>query len=736
MSENQEKILAFDNQFHEFGTQIVEGVECVSTPFPVIVESGNKLSLELSQIELRELLSSIQVGAEWAYPDKSQQILFNFMKGLICAPSNPETGCVKYLPSASFIKYFPDNPYIAGDKSAGWNKEAWFVFPTFDTLFPDWIDNWLNGAITSLTNYEPTDVLFNLESLPIQPIDAFLNGGGILPKIEIRFNGTGEIDVTLLSFPLGGKAVIELDNEPNVLDILTGGIIDPASFIVELNRDILSFPPDEYPIVQFPLTVETDGEHVLYIVFVPTLDDALLPVGFGGGFRSIELCGFSEGGVTVGIEQIVWDGCQLKTITNGIETVVVTSEQIEACLDIPSGGGGGGGVVALGATYNITPSANATTTSSTYVALNQGQQNHTFTKANALIGVGWSAAHAVAQSAFLRPSLLKDAVRQNGINLTEARGFGTSPKELWAWDYFEDIPLGVNALEIEGKSSSGTASFLSSSDVQWVVIEFDEISSLFVEDIRIFEGELQKKISGVWIDVSDSFEAIIASLQSQVSAAAANAAAAVNTANNALTVAQGAVNVNNTQNTRLSIIEGDIEDLELDAAAQAVTLSDHEIRIDALEASSGASSPYLDGGVWSEDFAWFDADETSILPFVKTDGFFASNGIASNFSPSPNRAGVVFSPLIGNGITHIAVKLVRLGHTNPMLINVDINGITNNGLYATFDQEVTGAGVQILWMRVPNLVSNGIIITAESANSDRFYLHGLRVLGRGVNPFI
>lgn len=84
MSESQEKILAFDNQFHEFGTQIVEGVECVSTPFPIIVESGNYVFLDLTETELRELLSSIQIGAEWAYPDKSQQILFNFMKGLIC----------------------------------------------------------------------------------------------------------------------------------------------------------------------------------------------------------------------------------------------------------------------------------------------------------------------------------------------------------------------------------------------------------------------------------------------------------------------------------------------------------------------------------------------------------------------------------------------------------------------------------------------------------------------------
>lgn len=84
MSESQEKILAFDNKFHEFGTQIVTGTDCVISPFPIIDESENYIFLTLTGSELREILSSIEIGSQWAYPDKSQQILFNFMKGLIC----------------------------------------------------------------------------------------------------------------------------------------------------------------------------------------------------------------------------------------------------------------------------------------------------------------------------------------------------------------------------------------------------------------------------------------------------------------------------------------------------------------------------------------------------------------------------------------------------------------------------------------------------------------------------
>lgn len=730
MSEKQEKILAFDNQFHEFGTQTVEGVECVTTPFPIIVESGNLVNLELSQTELRELLSSIQVGAEWAYPDKSQQILFNFMKGLICSPQNPESGCIRYLPSAPFIKFFPDNPYIANDKSSGWNKEAWFVFPTFDTLFPDWIDNWLNGAISSLTNYEPTDVLFNLESLPINPIDAFLNGGGVLPKIEIRFSGSGELDVTLLSFPLGGKAVIELDNEPNVLDILTGGIIDPNSFIVELNRDVLNFPPDEYPIVQFPLTVETSGEHVLYICFIPTLDDSLLPIGFGGGFRSVELCGFSQEG-NMGIEQIVWDGCQLKSITSGVETIIVTAAQIEACLDIPEGGGGGGGLLA--SVYETRPAV-FNTNSLTFVDATNWLINHTFTKSKAIVQVSVYASNSQSFVGTFR-TLVNGVAGDNAI---EVEVVASALRQTIMTDVFSDIALGSQVIKVQAKSSNvnGVSSISSQHSMLVTILEFDDASSIFVEDIRIFEGELQKKIGGVWLNVADSFEAIIASLQSQVSAAAANAAAAVSTANNALSVAQGAVNVNNAQNIRLDDLETFQEDAELSLSQLSLSVNDHETRIDALEASSGGSSDYFEGGVWSENYTWSDAGINGVPPFTITDGFGASIGVASNTSPSPNKAGVVFTPVRNNQITHVGVKLIRLGHTNPMLINVDINGITNNGFYATFDQDIAAAGEHIIWLRVPNLVSDGIIITAESQNADRFYLRGLILLGRGINPFI
>lgn len=730
MGEIQEKILAYDNQFHEFGTQTVEGVECVTTPFPVIVESGNLVNLELSQTELRELLSSIQVGAEWAYPDKSHQILFNFMKGLICSPQNPESGCIRYLPSAPFIKFFPDNPYIANDKSAGWNKEAWFVFPTFDTLFPNWIDNWLNGAITSLTNYEPTDVLFNLESLPINPIDAFLNGGGVLPKIEIRFSGSGELDITLLSFPLGGKAVIELDNEPNVLDILTGGIIDPNSFIVELNRDILNFPPDEYPIVQFPMTVETGGEHVLYICFIPTLDDSLLPIGFGGGFRSVELCGFSQEG-NMGIEQIVWDGCQLKSITSGVETVIVTAEQIEACLDIPSGGGGGGGGSLEITNYELRP-ANATTSSTTFVDATGWNIQHAFTKSKAYIDVRMYGNGGSASVGTFRLTLdsqaSDDAIE---VELQSATAHQFNVCGIWT-----NLTASTKTLQVQFKTNNNAILISTLSSMVVTIIEFDDVSALFVEDIRIFEGELQKKIGGVWVAVTDSFESIIASLQSQVSAAAANAAAAVSTANNALSIAQGAVNVNNAQNIRLNDLEMFQEDAELSLSQLSLSVNDHEARIDALEASSGGSSEYFTGGVWSENYTWSDAGINGVPPFSITDGVAASLGVASNFSPSPNKAGVVFSPVRNNQITHVGIKLIRLGHTNPMLINVDINGITTNGFYATFDQDVAAAGEHIIWLRVPNLVSDGIIITAESQNSDRFYLRGLILLGRGLNPFI
>lgn len=713
MSEPQEKILAFDNQFHEFGTQTVQGVECVSTPFPVISSDANTLTLELTGLELRELLSSIQVGAEWAYPDKSHQILFNFMKGLICAPVMQEEGdCANYLPYAPFAEYSPQNPYNEPDLTPP------------DYLMPPFMRN-TGFEYPELFGYKASDVFVPFGAVNIAPENVFMLN---YPQIKISVRGSGQIELDLLSVQAGGFAVIKVGSPPNILDILQELIIETGVIIIDLENDSASIPPESDIVIAEEINIEAAVNETtdVYVVFIPKLNDSLNALGFGGGIRSIGLCGFEQDAMMAGIEDVRYNELTggLEKRVDGVWTEFATCEQLVACAP-EGGGGGGGGVVALGATYNVTPSANATTASSSYVALNQGMQNHTFTKSNALIGVGWAAAHAVAQSAFLRPSLLKDSVRQNGVNLTEARGFGTSLKELWAWDYFENIPAGVNALEIEGKSSSGTASFVSSVDVQWVVIEFDEISSIFVEDVRIAGRELQKKIGGVWITVSDSLNALFDSIDSQI----ASIISVNNTQASQITSIQS---VNSTQNTRLNALEAratDLEtfqeDAELSLAQNALTLIDHEDRIAALEAASGESA-YFTEGVWAQNFNFRDGE----FGFTAT-AMSWTNGVGYNFN-SDASIGLPTVNILDSRITHVIAKFFRNGVGSDTVL-MQFPSLTLQGQLV----RTTGGGA--IDTRIVKVANFGAIYTPRLYFSNVSASHSLKeltFLGRGSNPFI
>lgn len=691
--EPSEKILAWGNKFHEFETQTVEGVECVSTPFPLINESSNKLNLDLTAEQLRELLSSIQIGAEWAYPDKSQQILFNFWRGLICAPEvQADSDCVEYPSISPFITYRPNNP-LSDIVPSGYLFRPWVQFGSFDSIFPDWVDNWIQGQIEYFSGYQASDVLCNIASLPVNSVQAFLDNGGILPTIEIRFSGVGTVEIELLSFPLGGKAIVELDQAPNIIDYLTSGIIDPASFVVELNRDVLSFPPDEYPINNVEIKVENTGDHVLYIVFVPNVDDALIPVGFGGGLRSVELCGFTEVGTNMGIQSVFWDGCELKQIANGVTTTIVTAAQIEACLNIPEPSGGGGVAAIGGNTYNKQISTTNFTNQS-FANITGTNQSHGFTRTHALIGIGGTFLNSGNNDTIFRPSVQRGATKINGNGLTQARAFSTSGRESWVWDYFPSIGSGVGDIYFDARVSAGTGTIAQGQDLQYVVIEFDDPNALFVEDIRIEGGELQKKIAGIWIDVTDSFSAIIAGLQSQVNSALSQAASAIATNVTQANQIAAITAVNNNQNTRLNALEAFQEDAELSLSQLSLTVNDHENRIDALEAASGG------GGLWNayvKDFRLSQGNwSASGGTWISGSGFRAS----SNGSPITLTQSIEW---VSQRNSYMIVDFrVLSGSNNEMLVNFLGLSTDSMPIVKASNASVTLARV---YLRVPTITA-------------------------------
>lgn len=324
-----------DRWVRAMGGLITGDTDC-SVPFPYLPQSTTtRIAYDWTGDTFTKLFSALKTGADLMYPELSNQLLWELLKGVHCPPPlEANQSCVEYYPSVPFVSFYPDNPYIEGDKKDGWLDDAWWTFGEMDTILPDFIDNWLQGAIETITGYESTDILCHILSLPINSVEAWLNAGNIFPSIQVKFTGSGLVRINLLSFPIGGRAIIEVDNPPNVLDILTGGIIDPSAITVELNRDILSFPPEEYPVVSIPITVAEAGSHTIYIQFLPVIDDSLIPIGFGGGIRSIEMCGFTESGLPM-LDNIVFDDCTLKTVIDGVSTPVSGWENFVSCLPAP-----------------------------------------------------------------------------------------------------------------------------------------------------------------------------------------------------------------------------------------------------------------------------------------------------------------------------------------------------------------------------------------------------------------
>jgi len=445
--------------------------------------------------QFTKLLSSVMAGADLMFPDEADEIVWQLIKTIHLPQELPisETGCYAYTNTAPFISYFPNNP-LSDKVPSGYLLPAWTQFGLFDSIFPNWINDWINNQIESFTGYQSTDILCNIASFPINTVQAFLDNGGIFPKIEVRFSGTGVVDLELLSFPLGGKAIIELDSEPNILDILTGGIIDPSAFEIELDRDILSFPPDEYPINNVKIPVTTTGDHVLYIVFIPVIDDSTTFLRLGGGIRSVELCGFSEVGTVNGIDAVIWDGCALKTVSNGVETTVVTALEIQNCLDLPEIlAGGFGNVRANVYSYTLTSDVNVTNTGFNGGIIGTGT-THNFFYPNAIIHAKCDANGASGVDVFTRP--IVNGVAASTYAASRKRGASVSGS-VSAASWVNVNPLVQNGamIGIEAHVNSGTGVILSNSDIVLTIIEYENASEIYVQDVRIYNGELQKKIA-------------------------------------------------------------------------------------------------------------------------------------------------------------------------------------------------------------------------------------------------
>lgn len=194
-----------------------------------------------------------------------------------CDPTPCEDGCSDYLPSAPFISYAPNDPFLSP------------AFVPVGYLLPPWY----TGIASGITGAIETDAFVNFASIPLFANLADLIASG-LPRVRVAFEGTGQIEIQFVTVPQGGIALITADDDP-----LTAKFVNLASFTI---GDIVSLSEIletalEGGIVQtyvFERDFISGGLHHLDITFLPNVGEGVL-IGFGGGLRRISLCGLSTG---------------------------------------------------------------------------------------------------------------------------------------------------------------------------------------------------------------------------------------------------------------------------------------------------------------------------------------------------------------------------------------------------------------------------------------------------------
>lgn len=294
--------LSYENSWRTDEPQMIEGADC-SAPFANINNGLNRLVLDLTGEQITEMLSALYIGAEFVYPSHYLQIVWNFLKAIHC-PIDFEEECQTYPTYTPIIAYTPMNPFMNPDEVPTGYLVPPFVFVSDEN-------------IAEYTDFQVGDVIAPINSFPLDT-GWFDDLNENLPSFTISVEGEGTININFLNIPQGGLAIVTVDNPPNLIDILAG-IITGADNIIDLNLDILSVPPETAQEHIYPVAVTGMGSHTVYVVFFPILDDSLIPLRFGGGLRSIELCDFGEFPMGY-VEDVRWDdnATELQQRKNGV----------------------------------------------------------------------------------------------------------------------------------------------------------------------------------------------------------------------------------------------------------------------------------------------------------------------------------------------------------------------------------------------------------------------------------
>ena len=217
----------------------------------------------------------------------------------------PAKGCETFETWNDIIDFYPNDPYINSENF----PDIYLKWERFENLIggdvlPEWLSIIRDNFAYDASGYLPDDCLLVINTLslnPIKRIEQLLEQftSFPLPTITINVNGTGTIGLEFLNVPLGGRAIILEDIDLSldtiyrlITDTLSQneqGILNSLS-IVELNRDLLSIPPETATTQVQEVVLNDAGDHTIRVIFVPAFNDEIPFVFPFAGIRSVRIC--------------------------------------------------------------------------------------------------------------------------------------------------------------------------------------------------------------------------------------------------------------------------------------------------------------------------------------------------------------------------------------------------------------------------------------------------------------
>lgn len=265
--------------------------------------------------EIHKMLSALEMYRVMVNGGKSYPA-FEAVLNAIDYADNPEDSpcldieasggaCWTVDTTSAGIRFYPNDPFISIDKQERPPIGQWERWDDSKQRPPQWLQDLiaLGEDVTGFNadfGYFPNDCLVVAPDETFNPAQFFASLAAIasldFPYIEIECSGTGELELHLLKVAFGGAAIVVWDIEFNIADFLwdlvNGNSPDGNIIQTELEREILTFPPEanEENVIEIDFTEDTD--HIVRVYFVPRIDYTALDfLGNGGGIREVSACG-------------------------------------------------------------------------------------------------------------------------------------------------------------------------------------------------------------------------------------------------------------------------------------------------------------------------------------------------------------------------------------------------------------------------------------------------------------